>query len=264
MLGTQRAEYPRTQMQTFAIGRAYMWASALLPPAAVYVRARTDAFFCIPAAPPAEPLLQGVVFDSLTSAPPRFANQSDYLRRHWPVLFPGDRFALVPRGYASRYFEAWRVWDGPLDCKHRCYASRTVAGAARAGPKQSGGALRGGECPLMEWVWAGVDVADERFAWRLLDGYDAFMLPKVRVHGALTEEGADGAVGGEYNTTHAHMGFGATFALADMIRGLHAARHRMRNCSSVVVVDVESVSREGAPAQSAAQGVFYRELYRAA
>lgn len=226
---TQRAKYPRTQMQTIAVGRAYTWASALLPPVELFVRARLDAFHCVPPSWPAPPWQHdsaavtagrstaGAGGIGAGDARPAIVFETSHISGGWHGL-PTDRFAMVPsagitypfhetksllcalrlthsphsplhlcklcsRGshrartchlprhlcpplslshcalcvlqvptqVATQYFEAWRVWEGGVDCAHRCLAAGTIDGRERPGPAH-GGALAGGECPLHLWL----------------------------------------------------------------------------------------------------------------
>mgnify|MGYP006148501131 CR=1 FL=1 len=154
--GTAHAKYPRVQMQTFAIARTYQWAKTMLTTTPeLFIRARLDSHLVV--TPPVLPselaprAPTAIVFGSLARGQERFHG--------FPMV--DDNYALVPRAAARLYFEAWRVWSGPLDCEHRCLASNMTDGRPRVGPT-AGLALSGGECPLHTWVWR----HEGQFVWR--------------------------------------------------------------------------------------------------
>ena len=216
---TERAHWPRVQMQTFAVGRAWNVAEKLLPPAMLYIRARLDSFHCVPQWPAPSWAASTIVFDKLTYPRGFHADQ--------PGL-PADMFAIVPRKAAHYYFDAWRVWEHGIACLHRCLAFDTIDGAARTGPA-IGGPLPGGECPLTIWTRRHV----QAFEWRAMTGFEPFPLPKEPIgeHGAVRE----GCGGPEYsyNASHANL-WGAIVPLNILVEALHAAR-RSVDCSSTAV-----------------------------
>lgn len=161
-----RGTFPRVQMQTFAVGRAYEWALHFFPRSEYVARVRLDASSCLPSdtelghLPVDRPVLVTDDFDFDVST-----------RGESRVYFTSDRYAFVPRALAGSYFEAWRVWSRGVRCDHPCLAGlhgehaaarwRGV-GSGQCGANVTANVLNGcGECPLTSWL----SVSKERHSW---------------------------------------------------------------------------------------------------
>jgi len=159
-----RGTFPRVQMQTFAVGRAYDWALHFFPRSEYVVRVRLDAPSCLPSdaelgrLPVDRPVLVTNDFDVST------------LGGEARIYFTSDRYAFVPMAFAASYFEAWRVWSR-VRCDHPCMAGlhseHAVAhwrgvGNGQCGANVTANVLNGcGECPLTYWLGA----SKERHSW---------------------------------------------------------------------------------------------------
>ena len=160
-----RGTFPRVQMQTFAVGRAYEWALHFFPRSEYVARVRLDASSCLPSdaelgrLPIDRPVLVTDAFDVST------------LGGESRTYFTSDRYAFVPMALAASYFEAWRVWSRPLRCDHPCLAGLHGEHAAarwrgvgngQCGANVTANVLNGcGECPLTSWL----SVSKERHSW---------------------------------------------------------------------------------------------------
>ena len=158
-----RGTFPRVQMQTFAVGRAYDWALHYFPRSRYVARARLDAPSCLPSddelgrLPKDRPVLVANDYSVWAAGGSR-------------VYFVSDRYAFVHVTAAAAYFEAWRVWLRPR-CDHPCLAGLHTdhalalwrgEGNGRCGPNVTANVINGcGECPLASWL----GVSKERLFW---------------------------------------------------------------------------------------------------
>ena len=120
----------RVQIQTLTLGRAFDWASSLLP-ATFYIRTRLDSPWCLMPSPPwAWPLRRKMTMKRpvmLINAV-RVIRQSSRTRSSALVLLHTvDRWAVVHADAASIYFEAWRVWES-LNFSNPCHMGVERAG----------------------------------------------------------------------------------------------------------------------------------------
>ena len=199
-----RGTFPRVQMQTFAVGRAYEWALHFFPKSEFVARVRLDASSCLPSDdelsrfPADRPVLVTNDFDVST-------------RGGSEVYSISDRYAFVPVALAASYFEAWRVWSR-VRCDRPCYAGLHSehavfhqwhgVGNGKCGANVTDNVINGcGETPLTLWLGASKQrhhlarapatgdpiIRQNNKTHAVLQGSEADVLPITRLVGFLRD-----------------------------------------------------------------------------